>query len=57
MHIYSIITHFTSLFFHIVTFSVDALVQAGNPFLKPLPIEGGILTTQPCLRLMLDIIM
>jgi len=53
------IHYYTSLhlFFHIVTFSVESLVYAGNPFLKTLLIEGGILTKQPCLHLMLDIIM
>jgi len=53
MPLYSLIT--LHLFFHTVTFSVEALVYAGNPFLKTLSIEGGILTTQPCLHLMLDI--
>src|SRR5215510_9266929 len=56
MLLYSLIIHFTSLFFHIVTFSVDALIQAGNPFLKTLSIEGGIMTTQPCLHPMLGIV-
>ena len=52
-------TYYTSLhlFFHIVTFSVETLVYEGNPFLNTLSIEGGILTTQPCLHLILDVIM
>ena len=57
MPLYSLITPFTSLFFHIVTFSIEALVWAGLPFLKTLSTEGGILTMQPCLHLMVDIIM
>ena len=57
MPLHSLITlHFT-YFFHTVTFSVEALVYAGNPFLQTLSIEVGILTRHPCLHLMLDIIM
>jgi hypothetical protein len=48
----SIITYFPSLFFHIVTFSVDALVQAANRFFKTISTEVGPMISQSCLNLM-----